>query len=255
MIPRVGIGLDNVDQLAAEERGIKVSYNPDAPAPAVTELTIGMMLTPLRSTHVANFQIHHGKWYRFFGTRLSEVTIGIIGVGRTCISVLRHLKGFGNPKILVNDTQPNIHLEKDFDIEWVEIEEIYKKADFITFHTPLTSLTKNMVRKEQLFSMKSNAVIINTGRGGIINEKDLYEVMQSDHLCGVAIEVFEIEPYYGQLCEIECFLLTAHMGSMLIDCRTRMEIESTEEAVRFLTGKTLQGLVPPEEYEVQRHGL
>jgi D-3-phosphoglycerate dehydrogenase len=112
-----------------------------------------------------------------------------------------------------------------------------------------------MVRKEQLFSMKSNAVIINTGRGGIINEKDLYEVMQSDHLCGVAIEVFEIEPYYGQLCEIECFLLTAHMGSMLIDCRTRMEIESTEEAVRFLTGKTLQGLVPPEEYEVQRHGL
>jgi D-3-phosphoglycerate dehydrogenase len=189
------------------------------------------------------------------GRRLSEVTIGIIGVGRIGIRVLRHLKGFGNPKILVNDTQPNILLKKDFDIEWVEKEEIYKKADIITLHTPLTSLTKNMVRKEQLFSMKSDAVIINTARGGIINEKDLYEVMQTDHLSGAAIDVFELEPYYGQLREIERCLLTAHMGSMSTDCRARMEIEASEEVVRFLTGKPLEGLVPEEEYDLQRQDL
>ena len=112
-----------------------------------------------------------------------------------------------------------------------------------------------MVRKEQLFSMKSNAVIINTTRGGIINEKDLYEVLQTDHLCGAAIDVFELEPYYGQLREIDRCLLTAHMGSMSTDCRARMEIEASEETVRFFTGKPLEGLVPEEEYDVQREDL
>ena len=103
--------------------------------------------------------------------------------------------------------------------------------------------------------MKNDAIIINTARGGIINEQDLYEVMKSGHLSGAAIDVFEQEPYSGQLREIERCLLTAHMGSMSVDCRTRMEIEATEEAVRFLTGKPLKGVVPEEEYTVQREGL
>jgi D-3-phosphoglycerate dehydrogenase len=103
--------------------------------------------------------------------------------------------------------------------------------------------------------MKSDAIIINTSRGGIVNEKDLYDVMQSGHLSGAAIDVFNEEPYDGPLKEIERCLLTAHMGSMSVDCRTRMEIEATEEAVRFLTGKKLEGKVPEDEYEVQRKGL
>jgi D-3-phosphoglycerate dehydrogenase len=112
-----------------------------------------------------------------------------------------------------------------------------------------------MVCKNNLLSMKKDAIIINTSRGGIINEKGLYEVMQAGHLSGAAIDVFEQEPYDGQLREIERCLLTSHMGSMSVDCRTRMEIEATEEAVRFLTGKPLEGVVPTEEYEVQRQGL
>jgi len=103
--------------------------------------------------------------------------------------------------------------------------------------------------------MKEDAIIINTSRGGIINENDLYNAMQSGHLSGAAIDVFEKEPYDGPLREIERCLLTAHMGSMSIDCRTRMEIEATEEAVRFLTGKSLEGEVPEDEYNVQRMGL
>ena len=103
--------------------------------------------------------------------------------------------------------------------------------------------------------MKPDAVLINTSRGGIINEVDLYEVMQSGHLSGVAIDVFEKEPYYGPLKEIEQCLLTAHMGSMSVDCRSRMEIESTEEAIRFLTGKELESEVPQDEYDVQKLGL
>lgn len=254
-ISRVGIGLDSVNLIAAEERGIKVSYTPDAPAPAVAELTVGLMLTLLRLVHVSNSEIHDGKWSRFFGRRLSEVTIGIVGAGRIGKQVLKHLEGFGMPRVLVNDIISDFQIDSRLNIEWVSKEQIYRKADVISFHVPLTYLTKDMVRKEHLLSMKKDAVIINTARGGIINEEDLYEVMQDGHLSGAAIDVFGFEPYNGRLRDIQRCILTAHMGSMSIDCRTRMEIEATEEAVRFVTGKDLEGEVPQEEYEVQRQGL
>jgi D-3-phosphoglycerate dehydrogenase len=108
-----------------------------------------------------------------------------------------------------------------------------------------------MIRKEQLLSMKKDASIINVSRGGIINEQDLYEVMKAGHLSGAAIDVFENEPYHGKLVEIERCILTAHMGSMSIDCRSRMEIESTEEVIRFCKGETLQNEVPQSEYDIQ----
>lgn len=254
-ISRVGVGLDNVDLMAAQRRGIKVSYTPEAPAPAVAELTLGIMLTLLRSVHVSNSQMHSGEWQRIFGRRLAEVTIGVIGVGRIGTRVLRRTRGFGTPQILVNDIMPDYELNREFKLEWVTKEQIYKEADIISLHLPLTKNTKNMIRREHLLSMKPDAMIINTSRGGIINEQDLYEVMKAGHLSGAAIDVFEQEPYAGNLVEIERCLLTAHMGSMSVDCRTRMEIEATEETVRFLTGKALEGEVPQVEYDVQSQGL
>jgi len=254
-ISRVGIGLDSVDLLAAEERGIKVSYTPDAPAPAVAELTIGMMLTLLRSVHISNSKMHAGHWHRYFGRRLSNVTVGIIGAGRIGKGVIRHLQGFGNPKILVNDVEPDLQFGDEYELEWSGKEQIYQEADIISLHLPLTGKTKNLIRTEQLRMMKEDAIILNTARGGIINEDDLYDVLQTGHLSGAAIDVFDFEPYTGKLRDIERCLLTAHMGSMSVDCRTRMEIEATEEAVRFLTGNPLEGLVPQDEYEVQRQGL
>ncbi len=259
MISRVGIGLDSVDLLEAEKRGIIVSYTPDAPAPAVAELTVGLMLTLLRSVQLSNMEMHNGKWDRFFGRRLSEVVIGIVGVGRIGTGVLKHLQGFGSPKILLNDTFKNRGLSDEFNqksnIEWVDKEAICQQADIITIHTPLTAQTKNMFRKEQLLSMKKDAIIINTARGGIINEQDLYDIMQSGHLSAAAIDVFNMEPYNGNLQEIKRCILTAHMGSMSVDCRTKMEIEATEEVIRFLNNKPLDSVVPEEEYMVQRQGL
>jgi D-3-phosphoglycerate dehydrogenase len=143
----------------------------------------------------------------------------------------------------------------DLKLEWVDKEEIYRHADVISLHVPLTVQTKNMIRREHLLQMKPDAMLINTSRGGIINEHDLAEVLNAGHLSGASIDVFEQEPYHGELAQIDRCLLTSHMGSMSVDCRTRMEIEATEEAVRFLTGQALQGLVPTEEYEVQRQGL
>jgi D-3-phosphoglycerate dehydrogenase len=255
LISRVGVGLDSVDLLAAQRRGILVSYTPDAPAPAVAELTLGLMLSLLRSVHVANAQMHRGEWQRHFGRRIPEVTIGIIGTGRIGGRVLRRLAGFGSPRILVNDTHPNLKVVPELKLEWVSKEEMYNQADLISLHVPLTAQTKNMIRREHLLQMKPDAMIINTSRGGIVNEHDLAEVLHIGHLGGAAIDAFEQEPYAGPLGQIDRCLLTSHMGSMSVDCRTRMEIEATEEAVRFLTGKPLQGLVPQDEYEVQRQGL
>jgi D-3-phosphoglycerate dehydrogenase len=250
-ISRVGIGLDSVDLLAAKRRGIQVSYTPDAPAPAVAELTIGLMLSLLRLTHVSNLQLHRGEWQRHLGRRIPEVTIGIIGAGRIGGRVLRRLAAFGTPRILVNDIHPRLKIAPELKLEWVDKDTIYKEADLISLHVPLTAQTKNMIKKEQLSKMKPDAMIINTARGGIINEDDLAAVLNAGHLSGAAIDVFNQEPYTGALAKIDRCLLTAHMGSMSIDCRTRMEIEATEEAIRFLKGMSLKNLVPFSEYDVQ----
>lgn len=255
LISRVGIGLDNVDLLAAEQRGIAVAYTPDAPAPAVAELTIGLMLSLLRSVHVANLQMHHGKWTRVFGRRIAEITLGVIGTGRIGARVLRRIVPFGTPRVLANDLAPDTKLVPELKLEWVGKEDIYRNADLISIHVPLTSQTKNMVRREQLLMMKADALLINTSRGGIVNESDLAEVMRAGHLGGAALDVFEREPYQGELAGIERCLLTCHMGSMSVDCRTRMEIEATEEVVRFFAGEPLRSAVPAQEYDVQREGL
>jgi D-3-phosphoglycerate dehydrogenase / 2-oxoglutarate reductase len=250
-ISRVGIGLDSVDLNSARKFGIKVSYTPDAPAPAVAELTLGMMLSLIRFSHVSNLKMHKGEWHRYFGRRLSEITIGIIGVGRIGSRVLQHLKGFSPSRVLINDLKPNYDMDKDSSIEWCNKEEVLSQADIISLHLPLTGQTKNFITKSEMAIMKSDAIIINTSRGGIINENDLYDVMKSGHLSAAAIDVFEQEPYDGKLREIDHCLLTAHMGSMSVDCRTLMEVEATNEAIRFFKGESLEGEVPEEEYEVQ----
>jgi D-3-phosphoglycerate dehydrogenase / 2-oxoglutarate reductase len=251
LISRVGIGLDSVDLTAARNRNILVSYTPDAPSKAVSDLTIGFMLSLLRGVHVANLRLHMGQWGRVLGRRLGEVTIGLIGVGRIGTGVLGRLQGFGCKRIIVNDIKPKHHLETAFELEWVDKNTIYKEADVISLHVPLTKNTKNLISRSELEMMKPDALLINTARGGIIDEIDLYNILKEGHLGGAAIDVFEQEPYSGPLCEIEKCLLTSHMGSMSIDCRIRMEIEATEEVIRFAKGQALKGLVPEEEYEAR----
>ena len=251
LISRVGVGLDNVDLLAARERGIEVTYTPEAPAPAVAELTIGLMLSLLRHTHVANLKMHNGEWDRHMGRRIPEVTVGIIGTGRIGSRVLRRIPAFGTPRTLVNDLEPGRKLVPELKLEWVAKEMIYREADVISVHLPMTKQTRNMIGTEQLRLMKPDALLINTSRGGIINESDLYQVMSEGHLGGAAIDVFQEEPYAGPLSEIDRCLLTSHMGSMSIDCRSRMELEATKETIRYLSGVELDSRVPQDEYETQ----
>ena len=253
LISRVGIGLDSVDLLAAKKRGIRVSYTPDAPAPAVAELTVGLIITLLRSVHLSNLEMHNGSWNRYFGKRIANSTIGIIGVGRIGSRVISRLfGGFGTPRVLVNDITPEAELERKFKIDWVDKETIYREADVISLHLPLTKLTKNLVTKKELEMMKKDAIILNTSRGGIINENDLHDVMINNHLSGAAVDVFESEPYSGPLNSVDNCILTAHMGSMSIDCRAKMEVEATEEVLRFVNNMPLENQVPKSEYDIQR---
>jgi D-3-phosphoglycerate dehydrogenase len=210
------------------------------------------MLSLLRNIHVANSAMHQGKWNRYFGRRIAEVTIGVIGVGRIGARVLRRTQGFGTPRLLVNDVLPTLELNREFKLEWVSKDIIFRQADMISLHVPLTLKTKDLVGVKELGMMKPDAFLINTSRGGVVDEKALYHALKENKIAGAAIDVFEKEPYQGPLAELGNCLLTSHMGSMSLDCRTRMEIEATEEAIRFLLGKPLLSPVPKEEYDLQR---
>lgn len=255
LICRVGIGLDSVDLLAAQERNILVSYTPEAPSPAVSDLTIGLMYSLLRHVHEANVQLHRGDWHRYFGKRLVNCKVGLIGLGRIGSGVLKHLMALGCYDVLYNDIELKLENQLIHNARFAEKDEIYKKADIVSLHLPLTATTANMITSKELSMMNNDSFLINTSRGGIVNENDLYEALRLNKIAGAAIDVFEREPYDGSLSLLDNCLLTAHMGSMAIDCRTQMEIEATEEAVRFLVDGRQEAAVPSEEYATRVPGV
>lgn len=247
LIARVGVGLDNVNLMAARQRGILVTYTPDAPAPAVAELVIGLMLAALRFIPHADRGMRNGVWHRHIGVRLSGKAIGVIGVGRVGSRVIRHLQGFG-PRILANDLKPDLDFGAVQQVQWVDKTTIYREADLITLHLPLTRQTKDLITHREIGLMKPHAILINTSRGNMINEHDLMGALQTHRLGGAAIDVFLQEPYAGPLTTVDNCILTCHMGSMAKDCRARMELEATEEVIRFVNNELLRQLVPEEEY-------
>tara|TARA_B110000008_G_scaffold268907_1_gene297534 strand:+ start:2496 stop:3482 length:987 start_codon:yes stop_codon:yes gene_type:complete len=254
-ISRVGIGLDSVDLIAAKRHGIMVSYTPDAPAPAVSDLTMGLMYSLLRKVHESNIRLHQGNWHRYFGKGLTDSTIGLIGVGRVGSRVLKNLLALGCKRILYYDKNVRLNDEKLEQVEFHEKDDIYKMSDLVSLHLPLDQETQNMITIKELSLMKKNALLINTARGGIINEKDLSVALEKKIIAGAAIDVFENEPYNGDLTRHDNCILTAHMGSMTAICRARMEIEAVEEAIRFIKGESLKGKVPEDEYQVQKIGF
>ena len=250
LIARVGIGLDNVDLETARKRGITVTYTPDAPAPAVAELTIGLMIDLLRHVSRADRLMHSKEWKRLLGRRLDGLTIGVVGVGRVGKRVIRILKGgFPGVRILANDIQPDHSFGKQFEVAWTEKPELFAAADVITLHLPLTRLTRRLIAEREIHTMKPSASIINTSRGEIIDEEALAKNLADGRIAGAAIDVFEHEPYSGVLSGIEQCILTCHMGSMSEDCRAAMESEAVDDVLRFVRGEPLGQPVPEAEYE------
>lgn len=248
LIARVGIGLDGVDLHEARRRGIKVTYTPDAPAPAVAELTIGLMLQLARRVGASNQDIRNAEWNRHFGFRLSEMKIGIIGTGRIGGRVIRRLSAFGSPTIFANSLERDDKVCNDLKLNWVDKETIFQEADMISIHVPLTPNTRNMVDYSAFNKMQRHAMLVNTARGGIVNELDLYSALSECQIASAAIDVFEEEPYSGPLASLANCYCTAHLGSMSFDCRSRMEIEACEEVVRHSMGLDPLRPVPATEY-------
>lgn len=246
-ICRVGIGLDSVDLVAARARGIAVSFTPDGPSPAVAELTVGLMIDLLRDVSSADRAIRAGDWNRQAGKRLADCRVGIIGCGRIGGRVIRHLSGgFPGIQILANDIKHDPELDEL--VTWSDKATIYAKCDVVSLHVPLTAETWNMIGANELSRFKDEAVLINTARGGIVNEVDLARALRGNTLRAAAMDVFEQEPYIGELCDLDNVVLTCHLGSMTKDCRARMEIEATREALRFAEQASFECPVPEAEY-------
>ncbi len=249
-ISRCSVGLDSVDLLAARERGIPVSYVPGANAQAVTELTISHILTLLRGVPKADASLRGGTWLRVMGRSLEELTIGIIGIGQIGKRVARHLTGFG-AKIIANDLEPDKAFAAGIGLEWVEKETLFSQADVICLHVPRTPTTLGLVGREELAMMKNDAILINTARGGLIDEAALADALRSGQLGGAGIDVYDQEPYEGELTQIENCVLTCHMGASTKSSRLRMEIQAAENLISFLKGEPVPRLVPNAEYEIQ----
>jgi D-3-phosphoglycerate dehydrogenase len=178
------------------------------------------------------------------------MTVGIIGVGRIGRLVVQHLQGW-SPRILLNDLKTDNEFSRRFGCAWTDPETIYREADIISLHVPLTSRTRGMIAERELALMKSSAILINTARGELVDEAALANALRAQKDFSAAIDVFAEEPYRGELATLENCVLSAHMGSATRDCRLRMELEAAREVVRFFRGEPLAIPVPEEEYAIQ----
>lgn len=231
VISRCGIGMDSVDLAAASELGIKVTNTPDAPTIPVAELTIGLMLTLLRSLHLSDASIRRGEWERPMGTLLHGKTIGIIGCGRIGSCVAKILTSFGC-RLLGYDPFCSVHVQ----IELTTLELLLRESDLVTLHLPYTDDNHHLLNADNLAKLKPGAVLINAARGGLIDEEALVKALQSGILAGAAIDCFEHEPYTGALTQLPNTLLTGHIGSYAREGRMIMERQATENLINALKG-------------------
>jgi len=233
LISRVGIGLDGVDFDLCKEYGVRVAYTPDAPTMAVAELCVGMILDLARKVTVTNNNLKSSSlWQRHMGTLLYGKTIGIFGMGRIGKSLV-HLFSTFNVKFLVHDIAPDLAFGRLYNVEFVSKEEALAQSHIISINLPLKDDTVDYITHKELDMMQKETILINTARGGIVNENDLYMALKNQTIAAAAVDVFEDEPYTGNLRELENCLLTCHMGASTIDSRTDMEVQALEEAIRY----------------------
>ena len=254
-ICRIGVGLDGIDLTEARRRGIALSYTPDGPSSAVAELTVGLAIALLRGVAAADRTLRNGGWRRHVGRRLAEATVGVIGCGRIGSRVVGHLLGgFPGVGVLAHDIRSGLEFPGSDKARWTDLAALLRQADLVTLHVPLYRATYRMIGRAELAAMKPDAALINTSRGGIVDEAALADALNGGRLAGAAIDVFENEPYQGPLTQCENAVLTCHMGAMTRDCRLRMELLAAQEAIRFAAGQGFLSPVPDGEYDLAAMG-
>jgi len=237
VISKYGVGVDNIDLEAAKERNIVVTNTPNANSNAVAELTVGLIISVLRNIPLSDRRVREKKWDRFIGYELYGKTLGVIGTGSIGKRVIKLLRGF-DLNILCYDKFPDYEWAEKENVKYVDFNELLKRSDIITIHIPLTEETRHLISERELSLMKKTAIIINTSRGGIINEEDLYKFLKEEKIYGAGLDVLEDEPPKNSpLIELNNLVITSHIGAHTQESIENMAFIAVDNLISVLKGK------------------
>jgi D-3-phosphoglycerate dehydrogenase len=245
VIGRAGSGLDNVDVTAATKKGIVVMNAPGGNTITTAEHSFALMCSMARQIPQATASMKEGKWEkkRFMGVELFNKTLGVIGIGNIGSQVARRAQAFAM-NVIAYDPFLSGDKAKEMGVEKVDLYELFRRSDFITIHTPITSETRNMINKETLRIMKNGVRIINCARGGIINEKDLYDALLEGKVAGAALDVFEKEPPENNpLLSLDSVVSTPHLGAATKEAQENVAITIAEQIADYLVQGTIRNAV------------
>ena len=237
-IGRAGAGVDNIDMDAATRKGIIVANAPEGNTLAATEHTMAMMLSLARNIPQATASLKKKEWKRsrFMGVELNEKTRGILGLGRIGREVTKRATALG---MHIVGYDPFIGKEKaaQFGVDSMSVEELFRVSDVITVHTPLIKETRHLINAKSIATMKDGVRIINCARGGIIDEKALYDAIKSGKVAGAALDVFEEEPpFQSPLLDLEQVIVTPHLGASTVEAQTNVAVSIAKQCISVLGG-------------------
>lgn len=230
-IIRAGVGLDNIDVKTAKEKKIEIFNTPEASSIAVAELTIGFLISLSRFIPQATASLKAGKWEKekFEGIEIYGKTLGIIGLGRIGKEVAKRARALGMEVLAYDPFVKQLEA-----VKMVDFDFLIKNSDYITLHTPLTAETKNLIDEETIKKMKEGVFIINSARGGLIDESSLYQALKSKKVAAAAFDVFEVEPpLKNKLLSLENFICTPHIGALTIEAQRKIAIEVAKIVIDF----------------------
>lgn len=225
IVARAGVGLDNVDKAACEKRKIKVLNTPTASSNAVAELAIGLMFAVSRKIARADYSMKKKTWIKkeLTGTELEGKTLGVVGMGRIGSMLAIKAKALGMDIVYHDPRMQNSSIGRQ-----VNLNDLMALSDYISLHVPLTPETRELINPAAIAKMKSNAVLINTARGGLVDEEALYSALKDGKIAGAALDVYPQEPYMGKLCELDNIVLTPHIAGSTKEAQARIGQELVE---------------------------
>jgi len=239
IIARVGVGLDNIDQDAAKEKNIRVINAVEGAMNAVAELVIGLMLSLARDISRADREVRNGNWIKkeLMGSELRGKYLGIVGLGNIGKRLARIAKSF-NMNIIGFDVMPiDEEFSKEVGLMKADLNTLLASSDYVSLHVPLLDSTKHMINSEKITTMKNTARIINTSRGGVIDEEALYDALKGGNLGGAALDVFEVEPATSnKLTTLPNFISTPHMGAQTKEAQSLAANVIAEKIIQILRG-------------------
>jgi len=239
IIARVGVGLDNVDQEAAKVKNIRVINAVEGAMNAVAELVLGLMLSLARQTARGDRAIRDGKWLKkeLKGTELRGKYLGIIGLGNIGKRLGRLARAL-NMNIIGYDVMPiDEEFAKEVGLMKADLNTLLQSCDYVSIHVPLLDSTHHLLDAQKMSTMKNTAKIINTSRGGVVDEDALYEAIKNGTLGGAALDVFEQEPAIGnKLAELDNVILTPHIGAQTKEAQSLAANVIGEKIIQILRG-------------------